>query len=169
MNAPPDKPRLHPHAMLRTIAVFKLVKALLMLVVALGAHALVGQELNQWARDMAGDLQIRAHSHYIRILLGKLGAMDPHSLNAISLVAIGYAVLLSAEGIGLWLEKRWAEYMTIIITVSLVPVELYEIWRHATVTRFVVLALNLAVVAYLVIILRRGRDAGCQHPHGGHG
>ncbi len=154
---PPRK--LHAHAMLHAIALFKFAKALLMLLVALGARALVSPALNEWARGMAEELQMRTHSHYVRLLLGKFGAMDPHSLNAISLVALGYALLLLAEGIGLWLEKRWAEYMTVIITVSLVPVELYELCHHPTVTRLVVLLLNLVLVAYLGIILRRGRPA----------
>ena len=160
MNADPNKKQGHQHAMLRTIAAFKLVKAVLMVLVALAAHALISQDVAQWVRDMEGALQMRAHSHYIRLLLIKLGALQPHSLNAISAVALGYAALLSAEGIGLWLEKRWAEYLTTVITISLVPLELYEIWHHATPAKFIVLALNLAVVAYLIAVLRRGRTAG---------
>jgi uncharacterized membrane protein (DUF2068 family) len=159
MSAGRNKPKLHAHAMLRAIAVFKFAKAALMFLIALGAQALISPEVNQWARDTAGDLQIRTHSHYVRLLLGKFGALEPQSFEAISLVAFFYTALLSAEGIGLWLEKRWAEYLTIIITVSLVPAELYEIWRHATLTRFVILAANVAIVAYLVAVLRRGRTA----------
>lgn len=157
MNSDLNKPRLHPHAMLKAIAAFKLVKATLMLLVALGAHALVSHDLSRWAHGMTGELQMQMHSHYVQLLLARLGAMQPHSLEAISAVAFGFAVLLAVEGIGLWLEKRWAEYLTIVITTALVPVELYEICRHATATRFVVLAVNLAVIAYLVAVLRRER------------
>ena len=155
--------------MLKAIAALKLVKAVLMVLVALGAQALISPDVNQWAHEMTDNLQMRAHSHYIRLLLGKIGALQPHSLEAISLVAFGYAALLSAEGIGLWLEKRWAEYLTVVITVSLVPAEIYEIWLRATPGKFVVLGVNLAVVAYLVAVLRRDRSAGSASPSGDHG
>lgn len=142
---------------LRIIAVFKLVKAMLMLVVAFGAHALVSHDLSQWAHGMTGELQMQMHSHYVQLLLAKLGAMQPHSLEAISAVAFGFAMLLATEGIGLWLEKRWAEYLTVGVTASLLPVELYELWLHATAMKLVVLCANAAVVGYLVVVLHRER------------
>ena len=145
------------HPALKFIAVFKLVKAVLMLLVALAARRMLHHDIAQWARDMADHLQMHEHSHYIRILLVKLGAMQPHSLEAISAVAFGYAALLSAEGIGLWMEKRWAEYLTVVVTVSLVPVELYELWLHATVAKLTVLGINIAVAAYLMVVLRKDR------------
>ncbi len=149
--------RRRQHAALRIIAWFKLVKSVLMLLVGLAAHAMIRHDIAQWTKDLAGELQMRAHTHYIRLLLGKLGAVQPHSLEAVSAVAFGYAALLSAEGIGLWLEKRWAEYLTVVITSSLVPIELYELWRHATVAKFAVLCVNVAVVGYLIVVLRRDR------------
>jgi uncharacterized membrane protein (DUF2068 family) len=143
------------HAALRAIAIFKFVKASLMLLVAMAALALVHHDMAQWARDAVEDLQMRAHAHYIRLLLAKLGMMQPHSLEAVSAVAFGYAALLATEGVGLWLEKRWGECFTTIITASLVPIELYELWLHATAAKFAVLLVNLAVVAYLIVVLRR--------------
>jgi uncharacterized membrane protein (DUF2068 family) len=70
-----------------------------------------------------------------------------------------YAGVLLTEGVGLWLRQRWAEYFTVIVTASFVPLELYEIVRHVTVTRVIVLAVNLAIVGYLVARLRRERGA----------
>ena len=65
-----------------------------------------------------------------------------------------YAALFLTEGIGLWMAKRWAEWFSVIITSSLVPFEIYEIYRHPTVLKFGALLLNLAVVAYLVYRIR---------------
>ena len=158
VSAERNKQQRRQHTVLRAIAGFKLVKAVLLLLVALAAHALVNQDLAHWARDLADHLQMRVHSHYARLLLAKLGAIQPHSLETISAVALGYAALLAAEGIGLWLEKRWAEYLTAIITTALVPVELYELWLHVTATKFAVLGVNLTVVAYLAVVLRRERQ-----------
>ncbi|MFZ2642184.1 MAG: DUF2127 domain-containing protein [Verrucomicrobiia bacterium] len=157
MSADPNSPSHRQHVALRIIAVFKLVKAMLMMLVALGARALVSHDLSRWAHGMTGELQMQMHSHYVQLLLAKLGAMQPHSLEAISAVAFGFAVLLATEGVGLWLEKRWAEYLTIAITTALVPIELYEICLHATAMKLVVLCANAAVVGYLVAVLRRER------------
>ena len=61
-----------------------------------------------------------------------------------------YAALFLTEGIGLWLEKRWAEWFTVVITSSLVPLEVYEIYRRPTPVKIIVLILNIAIVAYLL-------------------
>jgi uncharacterized membrane protein (DUF2068 family) len=64
--------------------------------------------------------------------------------------------LLLTEGVGLWLKKRWAEYFTIIVTCSLIPLELYEIEKRVTFTRIAVLLVNMAIVWYLFAQLRKG-------------
>jgi uncharacterized membrane protein (DUF2068 family) len=68
-----------------------------------------------------------------------------------------YAGLFLTEGIGLWLEKRWAEWLTVIITSSLVPIEIYEIYRHPTAIKIAVLLINIAIVAYLLYRIRDKR------------
>jgi uncharacterized membrane protein (DUF2068 family) len=57
-------------------------------------------------------------------------------------------------------EKKWAEYVTVTITGSLIPFEIYEIARHVSPIRIGVLAANVAVVVYLVVLLRRQRNVG---------
>jgi uncharacterized membrane protein (DUF2068 family) len=66
-----------------------------------------------------------------------------------------YAALLLTEGVGLLFRARWAEYFTVVITASFVPLELYEIARHLTLARVTVLAVNVAIVWYLIVRLRR--------------
>jgi uncharacterized membrane protein (DUF2068 family) len=53
-----------------------------------------------------------------------------HELRIIGSVAIGYGVLELVEGVGLWLDQLWAEYLTVIATSLLVPFELYELVLH---------------------------------------
>ena len=69
-----------------------------------------------------------------------------------------YAGLFLAEGTGLWLRKRWGEWLTVIITSSLVPVEVYEIHRHPSWAKVVVLILNVAIVVYLIYHIRSRRS-----------
>jgi uncharacterized membrane protein (DUF2068 family) len=65
--------------------------------------------------------------------------------------------LFAIEGWGLWREKRWAEYLTVIVTASLIPLEIWEIIRHLTWLKVAALALNIAIVLYLLHLLRRRR------------
>ena len=58
------------------------------------------------------------------------------------------------EGWGLWREKRWAEYLTVIVTASLIPLEIWEIFHHFTWLKVFALALNAAIVWYLIHLLR---------------
>jgi uncharacterized membrane protein (DUF2068 family) len=76
-------------------------------------------------------------------------------------VAFFYSALLFTEGIGLLMEKVWAEYMTVIITGSFIPLEVYELIRRVTLIRACVLLANVIVVAYLVMRLcqRKRPDA----------
>ena len=69
-------------------------------------------------------------------------------------MSFNYAGLFLTEGVGLWLMKRWAEWFTIIITSSLVPVEIYELYHQPSATKIVVLIINVAVVIYLVYRIR---------------
>jgi uncharacterized membrane protein (DUF2068 family) len=62
-----------------------------------------------------------------------------------------YSGLLLTEGIGLLLQKVWAEYMTTFITATFIPIEIYELVRHTTVARVCLLAINILIVAYLIV------------------
>jgi predicted membrane protein DUF2127 len=70
---------------------------------------------------------------------------------------------------GLWLLKGWAEWLTVIITSSLVPFEVCEIWRHPTLVRIVVLAINIAIVVYLLYKIRDKHSDGGDERGNGHG
>ena len=62
--------------------------------------------------------------------------------------------LLLTEGIGLWLLQRWAEWFTVVITASLVPFEVYEMYHHPTIAKLLVPMINIAVVGYLLYRIR---------------
>ena len=60
-----------------------------------------------------------------------------------------YSAVFLIEGIGLCRRKRWAEFMTLSVTISLLPLELYELARHVTVAKVMVTVLNVAIAVYL--------------------
>jgi uncharacterized membrane protein (DUF2068 family) len=70
-----------------------------------------------------------------------------------------YASVFMVEGVGLIARRRWAEWFTVLVTASFVPLEIYEIARHPDAIRIAALVVNLAIVAYLVMRLRQRREA----------
>jgi uncharacterized membrane protein (DUF2068 family) len=80
--------------------------------------------------------------------------VDNHRLEAISAGTFFYAALLLTEGVGLFMRKRWAEYFTIIVTASLVPLEIYELAKKFGLMKLSVLVINIAVVVYLILRVR---------------
>jgi uncharacterized membrane protein (DUF2068 family) len=91
----------------------------------------------------------------------KLVGLIQHALTlsgrAITLLAIGlaaYAAVELIEGVGLWLARRWGEYFAVVATSAGLPLEIYDLSRKVTVTALILLAINLALVLYLVLTKR---------------
>lgn len=140
---------------LAVIAVFKVVKGLLLLLVGLGLLKLVHAEIATLFSLLIEALHLNADSRIIHALVLKVDALQPQSVLVAGLVSLGYAGLLLLEGIGLWLERSWAAYLTVISTSLLLPFELYEVIDRVSILRVGVLVLNLAIVLYLVGQLKR--------------
>ena len=139
---------------------FKLVKGLLLVVVGIGALRLVHKDVADVVAGWLEQVHVDPEGRYADRLLTRLLSVDDRKLRAISAGTFGYAALLLTEGVGLLLRKRWAEYFTVIVTSSFIPLELYELWRHVTPTRLTVIAINIAIVWYLIVLLRRGSHQG---------
>ena len=100
-------------------------------------------------------LHLNADSRIIHALVLKVDALQPHSVLVVALVSLGYAGMLLLEGVGLWLERSWAAYLTVISTSLLLPFELYEVIDRVSILRVGVLLLNLVIVLYLVRQLKQ--------------
>jgi uncharacterized membrane protein (DUF2068 family) len=142
-------------AVLRLIAVFKLVKGLLLLILGLATINLRHKDITDALGAWVDQLHLDPGGRLVRAVLFHAADLKARRLVAISAGMFVYAALLFTEGTGLLFRKRWAEYFTVIVTASFVPLELYEIGRHITGTRIVVLGINVAIVWYLIIRLRR--------------
>ena len=143
--------------MLRTIAVYKLVKVLLLLALAYGevaparrlAHgeaAVLGLGAAAWARTRRGDA-----------VAGVVQRLERSRIHALRIVTLAYAAVFAVEGVGLWMQKRWAEWLTVIITASLIPLEVWELIHRPTIGKAAVLVANSAIVAYLAWHVVRSR------------
>ena len=145
---------------LRLIALFKLLKALLLIGVGFGALRLIHADVSALATSWADRLNIDPQNRYLGAILSRLVAADPRTFAAIAAGSFVYAAVFITEGVGLWFRRRWAEYFTIIVTSSLIPLELYEVWKRFEVSRVAIIVVNVAIVAYLVRQLRVVRGSG---------
>jgi uncharacterized membrane protein (DUF2068 family) len=102
--------------------------------------------------DYGGSARIPRHG--ILHDLERLVTLQSGTLRIVALIAAAYAVLEGAEAIGLWLMKRWAEYLTFVATVALLPVECYELTKRVSVFKIVALVINLAIAIYLLLAKR---------------
>ena len=147
------EPRHRSDLVIRLIAFFKLVKAGVL--IALGVGLLSMRHEHSWLGTWIHALAVDPHGKYLSELLAKLGALDAHQLLPLGLASLAYASVFLTEGIGLMLKKPWAEIMTVIVTVSFIPLEIYELVEHPTLAKIAVLLVNVAVVPYLLWRLRR--------------
>ena len=143
------------HAGLAVIAVFKIMKGLLLLLVGLGLLKLVHAEIATMFSLLIEALHLDADSRLLHALVLKVDALQPHSVLLMGAVSLSYAGLFLIEGIGLWREVSWAAYLTVISTSLLLPFELYEVLQKVTALRISVLFLNLGIVLYLITQLNR--------------
>src|SRR5262245_34900990 len=136
-------------AALAIIGGFKLLKGLLLLAVGIGALNLLHRDIADTLGPLISHLHVDPNNRHLNRALEKLWSLDARALKRIGAGTFVYAGLLLTEGVGLLLRRRWAEYFTVLVTGSFIPLELYELARRATVTRLVVLVINVAIVCYL--------------------
>ena len=149
-------PETRPHGRgLRLIAAFKLLKAFALIAVGVGALKLLHKDAAGVVEHWINMFRVDPRNHFIDLLLDKLAILDDRRLKELSVGTFVYAAVFFVEGVGLALQKRWAEYFTIISTSSLLPIEIYELARRASIGKSLALIINVAVVAYLIFELRR--------------
>ena len=140
--------------MLRFIATLKFLKAALLIATGIGIFKLLHQDLACRLEHWITMLGLNPGNQFVEAALTKAANLSPHKVKLLGAGSFIYAGLFLTEGVGLWLARRWGEWVTVIITSSLVPVEVYEIFRHLNVIKILVLITNLGVVAYLVYRIR---------------
>ena len=149
------EPHLSHDGGLLMIGLFKLAKALFFFCVGCGAIHLLHKDLGDEAMRLATALRFDPESRFTTLLLDKVDLIDAHRLKQIGFATFAYSGLALTEGIGLLMEKTWAEYLTLFLTISFLPWELFELARRPNWFRLGLLLINLAVLWYLLWLLRR--------------
>jgi uncharacterized membrane protein (DUF2068 family) len=135
---------------LRIIALYKLVKVLLLLALAYGEVRLSDASLVAKLAIWASERPLGLEHKVVTWLLAWFSGLSDSRVHALRMVTLAYAAVFSIEGVGLWMHKRWAEWMTVIITASLIPLELWELFHNPNVGKAAVLIANVAIVIILI-------------------
>jgi uncharacterized membrane protein (DUF2068 family) len=147
------------------IAAYKIGQALLFIALGVGALRLLHKDIQDELTQLIDHLRFNPESKLINFILVQASIIDDKMLRRVSAVLFAYAGLGLIEGIGLYLEKVWAEYLTLIITASFLPFEIFEVIRRLTWIRGGLLLLNVLVFLYLLKVVtervrvRRGRNS----------
>lgn len=159
-KAKPSGNRVRHNRLLVLIAVYKLLQALLFVAVGIGALHLLHKDIGDVLSQFAAALRFNPESRFVNLVLDEASLINDPLLRRIGLVAFSYAGVSLAEGIGLYLEKAWAEYLTLVITASFLPWEIVEIFRKLTWVRVSLLTVNVLVFLYLLsLVTKRRRGA----------
>jgi uncharacterized membrane protein (DUF2068 family) len=149
----------HRDVVVLLIAIFKFAKGLLLIAAGITAAALLHSGIEPTLHRWVNVLWIGRESRLVERLIERIASIDPKQIRLAEVGTFVYAAIFLTEGTGLFLRQRWAEYLTIIVTISFVPFEIYVMLRRFSVERAIVLVLNIAVVIYLVWKVRRDRKA----------
>lgn len=148
------------------IGIFKLVKVAILLAAGFAAlnwlHRNPEASLWRWIERF----NIDPARPLVEKVLGKAETLGPRQLWKVAITSFTYAALMTVEGVGLLMRKRWAEYFTVVITGSLLPFEIWELHKRFTGERVAVLVINAAIVVYLIARLVKEKKEPRQEPEG---
>jgi uncharacterized membrane protein (DUF2068 family) len=160
IELPKRGPVLRDRYVLRLIALDRFVHVVVLTTLALvlftfarhqtGLQHTYNAIMNDLSGGDPGTTQVRGILGHLRNAFH----YSPQHLVTLGLVMTAYAVLEATEMVGLWFAKRWAEYLTFVATVALVPFEVYELANGVSVFKMVAFVINVAIVLYLLVAKR---------------
>jgi uncharacterized membrane protein (DUF2068 family) len=149
---------------LEVIGAMKLASGLVLGAAGFGIFRLMDEDWGEALEHLVVRLHLDPDDRLVHGTLTRLAGLDREHLEAIGVGTFFYVLLHLVEGTGLVLRRRWAEYLTVVATGSLLPLEIYEIARKISVVRVGILAVNLGIVAYLIVKLRQQHRPRDEHP-----
>ncbi len=137
---------------LRTVAVFEAAKGLIVLLVGLGLLRLVHKNLDEFAEQLIRFLHASPGGRLSNLFVTAAGRATDKSLWALAATALVYAIVRFAEAYGLWLDREWAEWFALLSGSMYLPWEVYSLLRHPHRAEWVILAANVAIVLYMLVL-----------------
>jgi uncharacterized membrane protein (DUF2068 family) len=138
------------HRLVVLIGLFKLAKAALLITLGVAALRDAPQQLYRRVAHAVAWSGIHAGRHTVQRAMDRLWSLNETTARHIAIVSLCYAGVFLVEGFGLVRRRRWAEWLTVVVTASFIPVEIYEMVDRFSAAKMVALAVNVAIVAYLI-------------------
>ena len=161
IELPPRGKPLRDKIVLRLIAINRALHFVVLGAIAIAIFVFASHRdaLRSKAYRVIVDLQTgadgsRAPTHGLLHEIERSFSLQSGTIKLVGLVFAVYALIEGIEAFGLWYQRRWAEYLTFIVTTSLLPLELYELAHRFTPFKILALVINVAVVAYLLLAKR---------------
>ena len=149
----------HHNRWLMLIAAFKLSQALLFIATGVSVLRLIHHDLPDLVLRWARHMHFNPESHFVDFILDRVSIVDDKLLRRFGVGLFAYAAVGIVEGIGLYFENAWAEYMTLLITASFLPWEVWEIFKRLTLVHASLLVVNFLVLLYLLkVVVERGKQ-----------
>ncbi len=139
------------------MALFEAAKGCLAVLTGFGLLWLVHGDVHGIVERLVTDLHVNPANKYPRVFLNAATVVTDRRLWLLSGLVFFYAAVRLLEGYGLWLQKRWAEWLAACSAGVYLPIEIYEIIHRATLVKMLVLAINLAVVVYMSYVLWKSK------------
>lgn len=134
---------------LRVIIVWKTVKGALLLAVGLTAILLRHSDIHAVGVGLVEWLGLDPGTPRMTHWLDKLLSLDAGTMVKVAAGAFAIGALMFVEAFGLHRRRKWAEWLTIIVTASLIPLEVYHLAVHPSLGKVLTLVANIAIVVYL--------------------
>ena len=145
---------------LRTIAVYEAAKGVLVLLTGFGLLAAVHRNVQHIAEQLVAQAHLNAASHFPRIFLDAAANVTDARIWMLAAFAAGYALVRFVMAYGLWIEKRWAEWLVALSAGIYLPFEIYELFKEVTWIVIGAIVVNILVIALMVAALHRPRSTG---------
>jgi uncharacterized membrane protein (DUF2068 family) len=155
--------------LLKLIALERLVRGVLLLVAGGYLVTHLGSNFGRTVEHLMRDVELDPRRPFLHRIVERLHRLHAGTVLVTGIAAIGYGVLELVEGWGLWRDRLWAEYLTVIATALLIPLELVELVRKPSVLKAAGIAVNVLIVAYLAWRLRRRTRASAGDARPGSG
>lgn len=143
-----DKKNKQPHQGLKAIALIKVLRGSIALTV--GILLLKLQSVTALKASIHPELEDTT----LLLLIDYLEQVDENILLFIGLITITFGLIRYAEAIGLWFEKRWAEWLALLTSLAYIPFELMGLATDFNFKVLIILIVNLVICVYLFRILR---------------
>jgi len=153
MTRPADPPR--SRRILRLIALERGVRGVLLIAAGIYLFTHLGTDFGRLADHIMRAIELNPQRPFLHRIVVYLHDLHASEIKVAAGAALVYGAIELVEGTGLWLDKLWAEYLTVISTSLLLPYEIYELIHHTTWWKALGIAVNIAIVVYLVVALRR--------------